>query len=208
VQQQQIRWLVRIGFGAAIGFVILSVAVRLDLLNSWDTSTRYWFRPNDEWGPRQLRADHVVEGLRPTRILPLLAILVVIVCVVRRSIRPAVLAGFTVFLAAVLTVVSKVAVARPDTHNEISDYGGSFPSGHMVTIMVCGGLLTLLFRPRLDWGLWLLPAVAGAVMGLCLLLQAAHWTSDVLGGVLLAVVILAAAGAVSVSARLTSVPNG
>ncbi len=183
----------RISVGAAASFLALSVAVWWGLLDAWDAVAREWFRPNDEWGTTQLRADHVVEGLRPTRILPLLAVFVAMMCVLRRSIRPAVLAGITVFFLVVLTVLAQAAVGRPDTHGAVHRFGGSYPSGHTATIIVCFGLLVLLLRPRPERWLWLVPALAGAVMGGCLLVQAAHWTTDVIGGALLAVVILAAA---------------
>ena len=198
----------RLGLGAGVGFLILSIAVRLGLLDAWDTTTRYWFRPHDEWGSLQLRADYVVEGLRPVRIVPLLAIVVLIVCVLRRSLRPAVLAGITMFLLAVLTTVTKIAVGRPDPHDVVHSHGGSYPSGHTATVIVCSGLLVLLLWPRPNAWLWLLPAFAGTLMGASLLVQAAHWTTDVIGGALLGVVVLAAVVGLdsSVSRRFSRSP--
>lgn len=194
------RWL---GLGVAVGFLILSIAVRLGRLDAWDATTRSWFRPNDEWGPLQLRADYVVEGLRPVRIVPLLAIIVLIVCAVRRSLRPAVFAGVSILLLAALTTVTQVLVSRPDPHGAVHRLGGSFPSGHTATVIVCSAVLVLVLWPRPAAVLWLLPVLAGSLMGASLLVQAAHWTSDVIGGALLAGLVLAAVG----GAGLARVPG-
>jgi membrane-associated phospholipid phosphatase len=183
------RW---IALGLALAFLVLAVVVRLGLLDAWDSSARAWFRPNDEWGPRQLRADRVVEGLRPPVIVPMLGPLVLIMSGLRRSIWPAVLAGGTILLLVGVTLATQIAVARPDPHGVVDSPGGSFPSGHTATIIVVFGLLILLLQPRPRWWLWLVPAGAGAAMGGSLLIQAAHWTTDVVGGALLAAGVLAA----------------
>lgn len=57
------RW--RIAFWSAGAFRALAVMVDFGLLESFDLIVRYWARPRDVWGPAQLRANLVVEGLRP-----------------------------------------------------------------------------------------------------------------------------------------------
>ena len=63
----------------------------------------------------------------------------------------------------------------------MSAVGGSFPSGHMVSVLVClgGALLVVQQRPR--WWEWVLVGLVDLAMGLSLLLQAAHWLTDVVG---------------------------
>ncbi len=173
------------------GFLALAAAVRLGWCDAWDTDLRYRFRPQDEWGPRQWNADRVVEGLRPTIVVPVLAILVTLTCIRRRSVRPAVLAGVTTLLLGVLIGVSKVVVGRPDPHGTGDSHGGSFPSGHTATVIVGFGLAVLLLDLPRRWR-WLVPAVAGVAMAWSLLVEAAHWTTDVIGGGLLGVGVLVA----------------
>lgn len=182
----------RIAIGLAVGFAILAVAVWLGWTDRWDTTSRFWFRPNDEWGPRQWNADRVVEGLRPAIIVPALGILAAIESGRRRSLRPALLAGGTMLLLAVLVGGSKLAVGRPDPHATADSHGGSFPSGHTATVIVCFGLAVLLLARPPRWWHWLAPAVAGAAMGYCLLVEAAHWTTDVIGGGLIGAGVLVA----------------
>ena len=180
--------------GAGTGFLALTVAVYFGLLDTWDAHARQWFRPDDVWGDRQLRADLVVEGLRPERMLPILAGFVLVLCLLRRSLRPAVITAGAGLLLGVPAFVTKVAVSRPDPH-QIGD-GASYPSGHTATVILCFGLMVFLLRPDSPWWIWLLPGLAGALMGVCLLVQAAHWASDVLGGGLLGLAVLGAVTAV------------
>jgi membrane-associated phospholipid phosphatase len=201
--------------GAGVGFLALTLAVHLGLLDGWDSRSRQLFRPDDVWGTWQLRADLIVEGLRPERMLPLLAVFVVAVSLFRRSPWPAVIAAAALVLLAVPAFVAKVALARPDPHQSEAAGGASFPSGHTATIVVCLGLMVWLLRPGGRWWIWLVPAFGGALMGLCLLVQAAHWTTDVLGGALLAVAVLGVVCAVgyplaaqSRSGTEVSVPAG
>ena len=43
--------------------------------------------------------------------------------------------------------------------------GGSFPSGHMIGVVVCLGLARLIARPRAGRWIWLIPAFGGGLMG-------------------------------------------
>ena len=83
-------------------------------------------------------------------------------------------------------------MARPDPHGlVVHSNGGSFPSGHTVAVMVCLGVGVLLTHPRAGRWVWLIPAAGGGIVGASMLLQAAHWSTDVLGGALLATGVLA-----------------
>jgi membrane-associated phospholipid phosphatase len=183
------RW--RIALGSAGIFIVLALSVDLGLLQAFDSIAREWARPNNVWGPAQVRADLVVEGLRPAVVAALLAAFTLPYCVKRRSLRPAAFVGLVCAVAAMLTIALKTAVGTADPHGSIAYTGGSFPSGHMVSVIVCLGLALLLSVPRAGAWIWLIPAAGGGLMGTSLLLQAAHWSTDVVGGALLATSILA-----------------
>ena len=185
------RWWIVIA--SAGTFTILAVIVDLDLLNTFDSIIREWARPNDIWGAAQLRADYVVEGLRPPVLAGLLALFTLVLCVIRRSMRPAVFVGGVWLITVALTVVAKMAVGRPDTHGVVESFGGSFPSGHTISVIVCLGLAVEVTQHRLGRWVWLIPALVGGLMGVALVVQAAHWSTDVVGGALLATGVLVAA---------------
>jgi membrane-associated phospholipid phosphatase len=113
----------------------------------------------------------------------------------RRSLRPAAFFGGVFLATAALTVALKIIIGRPDTHGMLPTTGGSFPSGHVITVMVGAGLAVLIASPRAGRWVWIMAALAGGLMGVCLLLQAAHWMTDLVGGSLLAVLILSVATA-------------
>lgn len=184
-----------VAWGAAAVFVALSIAVHLGLLDTFDSLARGWARPGDVWGAAQMRADLVVEGLRPTTVAGLLAAFTGAYCVKRRSLRPAAFVGCVCLATVALTVALKIFISRPDTHGLLAPDGGSFPSGHVITVMVGAGLAVLLVSPSAGRWVWIIAVLAGGLMATCLLLQAAHWLTDLVGGSLLAVVILSVATA-------------
>jgi membrane-associated phospholipid phosphatase len=180
------RWWIS-AIALALGFVALAILVRLGLLNTFDDRIRQLARPDDVWGTAQKRADVVVEGLRPPVLVISMAILTLVWCLIRRSVLPAVIGAAGLVLAAASTLATKLAVGRADPHGYLAQHGGSFPSGHVLTLMVSVGLAVLMVHPQgSGWILFVPAALAGAVMGGCLLLQSAHWTTDVIGGALLA----------------------
>jgi len=188
------RWLIAIG--STVGFIGLAAVVRLGLLDTLDSTMREWARPRDVWGPTQWRADYVVEGFRPAVLAGSLAVLTLVFCIVRRSIRPLALVVGASLLTVTLTLLAKLAVGRPDTHEVVDSHGGSFPSGHTISAVVCLGLAVVIAWPAPRRWLWLAPALAGGVMGAALMVQAAHWATDIVGGGLLAAAVLATVSAV------------
>jgi membrane-associated phospholipid phosphatase len=188
------RWW--IAMGSAGAFIALAVSVNLGLLNTFDSILREWARPDDVWGTSQIRAVYVVEGLRPAVLACLVAAYTVVFCVIRRSLRPVLFVGGVGLMTGALTVAAKMAVGRPDTHGAIAEsHGGSFPSGHTIGVIVCLGLAVLVAQPRARWWVWLIPAFAGGLMGVSLMLQAGHWSTDIVGGALLATAVLTVASA-------------
>ena len=66
-QAQMMRCLIALG---SAGLLALAICVHGGLLDTFDSMVRQWARPDDVWGTAQLRADLVVEGLRPAYSLP------------------------------------------------------------------------------------------------------------------------------------------
>lgn len=178
---------------AAVAFLVLTVLVAADATRDLDVAARDWFRPDDVWGQTQIRVDVVVEGLKPRNMVPFLALVAVVACVRRRSWRPAAYVALLAGVAGALTMATKVIVERPDPHQDMTAVGGSYPSGHTVTVLVCLGAALLVLQQRPRWWEWVVVVLAGTGMGLALLLQAAHWLTDVVGGLLLGVAVLVAA---------------
>lgn len=196
-----------LAWGSACAFIALAIAVHLGLLDTFDSMARAWARPDDVWGTTQLRADIVVEGLRPPIVVALLVAFTAVCCLKRRSLRPATFVGAVFVVAVALTTMTKVAVGRPDPHGLVGSTGGSFPSGHVITLMVSVGLAVLIARPHAGRWVWIIGALAGGFMGVCLLLQAAHWLTDLVGGGLLAVLVLSVATASGWRRRLPDRPR-
>jgi membrane-associated phospholipid phosphatase len=183
-------------------FLVLAALVALHTTQALDDWVRDYFRPGDAWGPAQRRADRVVEGLRPMVVAPVLFLAAVASSIGRRSWRPA---GFALLVggsAVVVTEATKLLLGRPDPHHETLAHSGSFPSGHTVTVLVAlGGALLLLRATR--WWQWLVVAALGGAMGLALLIEGAHWLTDVVGGVLVSTCVLVLASTSRLRSRQT-----
>jgi membrane-associated phospholipid phosphatase len=178
---------------AGTAFVVLSwlVASANGTLHRLDVAARNAFRPDDVWGTVQVRADMVVEGLEPSRVLPVYVVLVALLAWRRRSWRAVLHALVLLAVAGVPALLVKRAVARTDPHHVMSS-AGSFPSGHVLVLLVCVGGLLLLVRGAPRWWEWALVLLVDLAMAVSLLLQATHWLTDVVAGILLGAAALAA----------------
>jgi len=174
-------------------FTVLAFAVHFGVLNNLDKIIREWARPADVWGSAQLWADLVVDGLRPAVLAALLSLFMLGYSVQRRSLRPVAFASVAGLATVAVTAATKIAVGRLNPHGDVGNDGGSFPSGHTITVVVCLGLCVLMAQPRTSRWAWLIPAFGAGLMGGSLLLQAAHWFTDIVGGGLLATAVLAIA---------------
>jgi membrane-associated phospholipid phosphatase len=172
---------------------VLGALVATQVTQDLDVAVRDALRPGDEWGTAQVRVDVLVEGLKPRNVVMLLALFGLAVAMWRRSWRPAVYVAAVLGVTAVTTLAVKFALGRSDPHHQMTALGGSFPSGHTASVVVGLGLTVLVLRSRSRWWDWLAVALVGAAMAFSLVVQAAHWFTDVVGGVLLATAILAAA---------------
>lgn len=178
---------------ALVALLVLSVLVATDRTVPLDDWARQLFRPHDHWGDLQVRVDTVVEGLRPRNSVALLVVVTAVVAVVRRSWWPVVSVAAVGAAGALLTLVLKGVVGRADTHGDLGSLSGSYPSGHVVMVLLLAGCTVLLVREHPGPLAWSLVGLAGAVMAWALLVQTAHWLTDVLGAVLIGVVVLSLA---------------
>ena len=178
--------------GSAALFVVLTALVVTDTTHAVDSWGIRELRPGLVWGSGQVWLAPWMTRLEPVRMYALLAVVAVVLSVRRRSWWPLAFAAAITAVSSVLAVVLKNLVHRGDPVGYVPPTGGSYPSGHMIAIVVAlGGCLLLLFR-RVPWWLWLLVAAAAGCLALTMLVIAAHWPSDALGGVLLGVAVVAA----------------
>lgn len=178
---------------ALAALVVLSVLVATGRTQALDDWAKELFRPHDQWGDLQVRVDTIVEGLRPRNSGALLVVVTAVVAVVRRSWWPVVSVAAVVTAGALATVVLKAVVGRADTHGDLGTLSGSYPSGHVLLVLLLAGCTVLLVRERPGPLAWSLVGLAGAVMAWALLVQTAHWLTDVVGAVLIGVAVLALA---------------
>lgn len=147
--------------------------------------------PDGGWGTPQLMAVRVTDALRPTHLIVLFAVVSAVVAGRRRSWHPVWYFCLLVAPAVVLELGLKWILPRVNPRPYLSHTGGSFPSGHMLTAVICSGGVLLLLATRSRWWQWLLAVIAPAVVGAALLIGDFHWASDVAGGALLGMSLLA-----------------
>jgi membrane-associated phospholipid phosphatase len=171
-------------------YALLGLLVVTHLTDPFDAAVRQWFRPDDVWGVVQLRADRVVETLSPPHVAPVLVLGGLLASAKRRSWVP--LLRTLQVGAGVLVLVcgSQLVLARPDTHGEVATLSGSYPSGHTAAVLAAFGGCVLAWSRAPRWWVWVPIVLVDLVMGACLLLEAAHWATDVLGGLLASALVL------------------
>jgi membrane-associated phospholipid phosphatase len=147
--------------------------------------------PGGEWGFRQLLAVRISDALQPTHMIGLFAVVSAAIGGYRRSWRP--LGRFALLVAPAIMVELglKWSLPRVNPRPYLGHTGGSFPSGHMLSAVICSGGAVLLLATRHRWWHWLLAMVAPAVVGASLMIGVLHWASDVVGGALLGTSLLA-----------------
>lgn len=179
-------------------FLGLTLLVAIGATQAVDDAAKDFFRPDDMWSTPQFRAGDVITGGKPLHVVVVATVLTGWRSVRRATVRPIALVGTALLVTAAVTWITKRVVDRPDTHG--FDTGGSYSSGHVAVLLVTLGCLTLL-AARTRWWMWAATFVAVCVMAVCLLVQATHWLTDIVGGALLGTAVLACATVVTSRSR-------
>jgi membrane-associated phospholipid phosphatase len=190
-------WVFGTFVAAALGFLVVTSLVALRVSQPLDEMLVAWFRPDDGWGTEQVVLEPVIDALGPRRMFVLLGLAGVVASLREVSWRPIVFVALLAVAAVAHTLVAKYALHRPDPHLEMTGMGGSYPSGHMVAVLACLGGCVLLLRRRPHKWPWLVVGMAATLMGAALLFTAAHWPTDVVGGGMLGLTLLAGAVALA-----------
>jgi undecaprenyl-diphosphatase len=185
------KWIIPVAVAAC--YVLFTLAVHLRMLDFLDLAVRSAAHAGHVWGPVQIRAARIVHGLQPPHLVVPLVLVVVVLSLVRRSLRPLAVMAVVGGLVITVTLGTKWLMAHTETTATPVAHG-SFPSGHAVSIIIVFGIVVLLLRPRTRWG-WMLPAVMGCLMAWALIVASVHPATDVVGAILLAVAALGAAKA-------------
>lgn len=134
----------------------------------------------------------------PTVVRAVIAVLAVTLWI-RGFRRLALWAAATIIGGAVLDVVLKTVVdrARPSFPDPVLlAPGASFPSGHAFTSFLGFGIIVLVSLPLVPrswhWVVWTVGILATVIVGYTRIALGAHWVSDVIGGWLIGVGLLAA----------------
>jgi membrane-associated phospholipid phosphatase len=170
----------------------LTALVATGATASADAAIRDTMRPHDVWGTSQAWADVVVEGLRSDVMVALVITVTAVFSLVRRNWIPLAHGALLVLTSSAVVAAAKLSLSRTDPHHDPSSIG-SFPSGHVMFVLVGLGGLLIVSGLRTSWVHWAVVAAATVAMGVALLIQGAHWGSDVLGGALLGLLVLGAA---------------
>lgn len=141
----------------------------------------------------------LTNGLWSPTVMRLLVAAVVVWLLYRRAWRLAAWAAVTAALSSMVGVMVKTAVerARPQLPDPVAHAPGySFPSGHAMTATTSCGVLLLVLLPLVPRGLRALPWAAAVIsvvgVGYTRVALGVHWASDVVGGWLLGLAVLAA----------------
>jgi membrane-associated phospholipid phosphatase len=185
------KWIIPVAVAAC--YVLFTLAVHLRMLDFLDLAVRSAAHAGHVWGPVQIRAARIVHGLQPPHLVVPLVLVVVVLSLVRRSLRPLAVMAVVGGLVITVTLGTKWLMAHTDTTATPVAHG-SFPSGHAVSVIVVFGIVVLLLRPRTRWG-WMVPAIMGCLMAWALIVASVHPATDVVGAILLAVAALGTAKA-------------
>ena len=170
--------------------VVLTIAVALGVTDRLDVAAREHFRPGLGWGEDQQRATHVIYWLGPPRLLTLLAIGSAVVAAWRRTLWPLAQSALVVGAVGALTLVLKVVLDRADPSGQHASLGGSFPSGHSAMLLACVATGAMLVSCPTRWWQRIGFLALEALLALAMLYVALHWLTDIVGGALVAGVVL------------------
>jgi membrane-associated phospholipid phosphatase len=189
---------------------VLTLLVALDVTRSLDVWVRDTLRPAGEWGRAQQVLNPVIDGLEPSRVLPVGLVVLLVAVMWRRSLRPLAVASLILGGAFVVTLLSKGLLGRSDPTGGSTGIAGSYPSGHVLTLVVTCGVCAVVLLGRRPTIVWLVSLGPSLTMAWALLVCSAHWATDAIGALLLGSLAVTVACHPVVSAALGGhhPPNG
>jgi membrane-associated phospholipid phosphatase len=121
------KWIIPVVVAAC--YALFTLAVHLRLLDFLDLAVRSAAHAGQVWGPVQIRAARIVHGLQPAHLVVPLVLVVVVLSLVRRSLRPLAVMAVVGGLVIIVTLGTKWLMAHTETTATPVAHG-SFPSGH------------------------------------------------------------------------------
>ena len=180
---------------ATVYFAALTALVQLHSLRGFDYHTTFWLNSHGNWFMDWVMSLFTATAT-PELSMALCGALVIFLWW-RFGWRPAVCLFIAFVGGTLLEVVLKNCIIQPGTRGLINRYvfgegwihitlPYAFPSGHAFRAMLLSGAMALWVMPRAAAFWWTL----GGGVAISRLYLGHHWTSDALGGVLLAAVLL------------------
>jgi membrane-associated phospholipid phosphatase len=194
--------LVALPAALAVGLLTLGIESAWPPLHRLDESVAQHLHTQAIAHPLWVHIMLWVSDVGSPTVMRILVGLVVVLLWLRRARRLALWAAATMLGGALIDVLLKDAVdrARPYFPNPVATApGASFPSGHSFTAMLGAGVLVLLalplLAPRRRIAAWMVGTAVPLVVGYSRVALGVHWASDVIGGWLLGIGLLAATSA-------------
>jgi len=184
-----------VGLVSALGFLAVAVAVTRNRGIAFDEA----IVAAVQGLPVPVGVWEAITGLGGILLIPI-AIVFVLAALATRRVRLALIVAFVLLAATLLTDVVKDYVARPRPGIDplVAASGYSFPSGHSLTSAATYGLIALVvWRSELPLLVRRLAVVLGLALpfliGLSRIALGVHYPSDVLGGWLAGIALVAVA---------------
>jgi membrane-associated phospholipid phosphatase len=191
--------LVALPAALAVALVLVAIEGSWAPLHRLDASAAQRLHIQAVGHPLWVRTLILISDVGSPTVVRIVVGLLAIVLWVRGARRLALWAAATMIGGAVIDVVLKTVVARARPHfpNPVASApGASFPSGHAFTATLGAGVLVLWLLPLVPalWriAVWAVGAFVPLAVGFSRIALGVHWISDVVGGWLLGIGLLAA----------------
>jgi membrane-associated phospholipid phosphatase len=171
---------------------VISLTVELGWWRGMDRSVNAWEATRR--GTPLWHASKVIFDLATPEIaLPITLAIAMGVAWRRRRWGIAVVAAVRIGVAAASVLLLKPLLAVPGpTQDALGDHGGSFPSGHTTSTVVCVALLVGWIGRSRSMAVRAAVAVSvAALVGVAVIYVRYHYLSDVIGGIVLGLLIVA-----------------
>lgn len=184
---------VLVALPAATAYLVLTWLVATGRTFAVDEATYQVFRPGGIWAGAQLVLGNVVDDLQPA-VCGLVLLAVAGYCARRqRSWAPLFLLAALTVPVVLLILGTKAVVDRVDPAGGLIPGRGAYSSGHSAFILLCSAGVAMLIERPVRWWARLVVAALCILMALSLLWIGLHWLSDIVGGTLIGLAVLALA---------------